>query len=173
MPSVLWRCWLGSKKGIWPVKKLEWWFAGVVICLERGADLLMAQLIPLPLTVSCFSEIQISLTFLVLAHLGSPGQKAVKWVCVCVCVCVLSSKRNVSYRLIRLFCFQGGIRVGICKEPWKVSNKVIKGYHFWPWVYCWLQLFCDKSLTVSLIVEYFNICLDIDIYVDLWKHLCY
>jgi len=169
MPSVLWRCWLGSKKGIWPVKKLEWWFAGVVICLKRGADLLMAQLIPLPLTVSCFSEIQISLTFLVLAHLGSPGQKAVKW----VCVCVLSSKRNVSYRLIRLFCFQGGIRVGICKEPWKVSNKVIKGYHFWPWVYCWLQLFCDESLTVSFIVEYFNICLDIDIYVDLWKHLCY
>jgi len=33
----------------------------------------MAQLIPLPLTVSCFSEIQISFTFLVPAHLGSPG----------------------------------------------------------------------------------------------------
>jgi len=34
----------------------EWWGAGVVICLERGADLHMAQLIPLPLTVSCFSK---------------------------------------------------------------------------------------------------------------------
>ena len=44
---------------------------------------------PLPLTVSCFSKIQIGFTFLVLAHLGSPGQGAVKWVCVCVCVCML------------------------------------------------------------------------------------
>ena len=37
----------------------EWRGAGVVICLEQGADLHMAQLMPLPLTVSCFSEIQI------------------------------------------------------------------------------------------------------------------
>jgi len=43
----------------------------------------MAQLIPLPLTVSCSSKIQIGFTFLVPAHLGSPGQKAVKRVCVC------------------------------------------------------------------------------------------
>jgi len=60
----------------------------VVICLERGADLHMAQLMPLPLTVSCFSKIQISFTFLVPAHPGSPGQRAVKRVSVCVCVCV-------------------------------------------------------------------------------------
>jgi len=50
----------------------------MVICLERGADLHMAQLMPLPLTVSCSSKIQIGLTFLVPAHLGSPGQRAVK-----------------------------------------------------------------------------------------------
>ena len=56
----------------------------MVICLERGADLHMALLIPLPLTVSCFSEIQIGFTFLVPAHPGSPGQRAVKRVCVCV-----------------------------------------------------------------------------------------
>jgi len=55
----------------------------VVICLERGADLHMVQLIPLPLVVSCFSKIQIGVTFLVLAHLG-PGKRAVKRVCVCV-----------------------------------------------------------------------------------------
>jgi len=42
---------------------------------------------PLPLTVSCSSKIQIGFTFLVLAHPGSPGQKAVKQVCVCVCAC--------------------------------------------------------------------------------------
>jgi len=56
----------------------------VVICLERGADLHMAQLMPLPLTVSCFSEIQIGFNFLVLAHPGSPGKRAVKRVCVCI-----------------------------------------------------------------------------------------
>ena len=61
----------------------------MVVCLERGADLHIAQPMPLPLTVSCFSKIQIRFTFLVPAHLGSPGQRAVKCVCVCVCVCVL------------------------------------------------------------------------------------
>jgi len=56
----------------------------MVICLERDADLHMAQLMPLLLTVSCFSKIQIGFTFLVLAHPGSCGKRAVKWVCVCV-----------------------------------------------------------------------------------------
>ena len=50
----------------------------MVICLERGADLHTAQLMPLPLTVSCFSKIQIGFTFLVLAHPGSFGKRAVK-----------------------------------------------------------------------------------------------
>ena len=59
----------------------------MVICLERGVDLHMAQLMPMPLTVFCFSKIQIGFTFLVPAHLDSPGQRAVKWVCMCVCVC--------------------------------------------------------------------------------------
>ena len=54
----------------------------MVICLERGADLHTAQLMPLPLTISCFSKIQIGFTFLVPAHPGSPGQRAVKRVCV-------------------------------------------------------------------------------------------
>ena len=60
----------------------------MVICLERDADLHMVQLMPQPLTVSCFSKIQIGFTFLVPAHPGSPGKRAVKLVCVCVCVCV-------------------------------------------------------------------------------------
>ena len=54
----------------------------MVICLERGADLHMAQLMPLPLTVSCFGKIQINFTFLVPARPGSPGKRAVKRVCV-------------------------------------------------------------------------------------------
>ena len=54
----------------------------MVICLKLSADLHMAQRVPLPLTVSCFSKIQIGFTFLVPAHPGSPGKRAVKRVCV-------------------------------------------------------------------------------------------
>ena len=61
----------------------------MVIYPEQRADLHMSQLMPLTLTVSCFSKIQIGFAFLVPAHLGSPGQRAVKRVCVCVCVCVV------------------------------------------------------------------------------------
>ena len=57
----------------------------MVICLERDADLHMSQLMPLPLAVSCFSKIQIGFTFLVPAHLGCPGERAVKGVYVCIC----------------------------------------------------------------------------------------
>jgi len=69
---------VGWQEGHPACKKLEWWGAGMVICLERGAHLHTAQLMPLTLTVSCFSKIQIGFTFLVPAHLGSPGQRAVK-----------------------------------------------------------------------------------------------
>ena len=72
----------------------EWWGAGVVICLERGADLHMAQLMPLPLTVSCFSKIQIAFTFLVPAHPVVPDKGPLA-VCVCVCVCVLQLLMSV------------------------------------------------------------------------------
>jgi len=64
-----------------PACKKQWWGAGVVVCLEQGADLHMAQL--MPLTVSCFCKIQIGFTFLAPAHPGSPGKRAVKRVCVC------------------------------------------------------------------------------------------
>ena len=60
----------------------------MVTCLERDADLHMAQLMPMPLAVSCFSKIQIGCTFLVPAHLGSPRKRAIKRVCVCVLLCV-------------------------------------------------------------------------------------
>ena len=77
----------------------ERWGAGVVICLERGADLHMAQLMPLPLIVSCFSKIQTGFTFLVTAHLGSPGKGAVERVCVTV--------------------MQLGIETNFCGDGWK------------------------------------------------------
>ena len=78
----------------------------MVICLELGTDLHMAQLMPLPLTVSCFSKIQIGFAFLVPARPGSPGKRAVKQVCACVCmyvrmyVCVKIASLIVSYRIV-------------------------------------------------------------------------
>jgi len=74
---------VGWQEGHPASKKTKWWGTGMVFCLEQGADLHMAHLMPLPLTVSCFSKIQIGFTFPVPAHLGSPGQGAVERVCVC------------------------------------------------------------------------------------------
>jgi len=64
------------------------------MCLERGADLHMTQLMLLLLTVSCFSEIQIGFIFLVPAHPDSPGKGAVKRVYVCV-VLYFSNKASL------------------------------------------------------------------------------
>ena len=79
---------VGRQEGHPACKKTEWWGAGMVICLERDADLHMAQLMPLLLTVSCFSKMQIGFTFLVPAHPGSPGHRAIKLVCVCIFIFV-------------------------------------------------------------------------------------
>ena len=57
----------------------------MVICLERDADLHTAQLIPLPLTASCFSKIQIGFTFLVAAHPGSPDKRGLAQSPSCDC----------------------------------------------------------------------------------------
>jgi len=91
---------VGRKEGHPACKKTEWWGASMVICLEWGADLHTAQL--MPLIVCCFSKIQIGFlpfwywltrvvpekwplngcvcvcVFLVPAHLGSPGKMAIK-----------------------------------------------------------------------------------------------
>ena len=85
---------VGRQEGHPACKKTEQWGAGVVICLERGAHLHMVQLMPLPLTVSCFSKIQIGFTFLVPAHLGSPIN-----VCVCVLLGCVASRLVNGWRL--------------------------------------------------------------------------
>ena len=98
---------VGRHEGHPACKKLEWWVAGMVICLERGADLHIVQLMPLPLTVSCFSKIQIRFTFLVLAHLGSPGKGPLNGFCCCCCCMFRFSNLCVISRLLRtliLFC---------------------------------------------------------------------
>jgi len=68
----------------------------MVICLERGADLHIAQLMPLSLTVCCFSKIQIGFTFLVPAHLGSPGKGPLNG---CVCVSLNNGVHSACYHV--------------------------------------------------------------------------
>jgi len=74
---------VGWQEGHLACKKLS---GGVLAWLSVWSEVqtCMVQLMPLPLTVSCFSKIQTGFTFLVPAHLGSPRQRAVKHVCVCV-----------------------------------------------------------------------------------------
>jgi len=86
-PSVLWHSWSGGRKGIRPVKN---WVVG---CWHGYLSEAWCRLAygPADTTatrclLSCFSKIQIGFTFLVPAHPGSPGQRAIKWVCVCMCV---------------------------------------------------------------------------------------
>ena len=65
----------GWQEGHPACKKLDWWGTGMVICLERDADLLMSQLMPLSLTVSCFSK---NPDWFYLSGAGSPGQSRKK-----------------------------------------------------------------------------------------------
>jgi len=95
---------VGWQEGHPACKKTEWWGAGIVICLEREADVHMAQLMPLPLTVSCFSKIQIGFTFLVLALILSFWYRLTRVfpekgpLNGCVCVCVVLLDRRASER---------------------------------------------------------------------------
>ena len=83
MPSVLWRCWLGCMKGIRPVKN---WVVGCWPGYLPGARCRLAYGPADATATHClFSKIRIGFTFLVPADPGSPGQRAVKWVCVLGC----------------------------------------------------------------------------------------
>jgi len=91
MPSVLLRCWLGGRKDIRPVKT-EWWDAGEVIYLGEGADLHMAELMPLPLTVSCCSKSRLVLPFWCQLTRVVPDKikEGRKMLCVCVCFIIIN-----------------------------------------------------------------------------------
>ena len=83
LPSVLWRCWLGDRKGIRPVKKLS---GGVLVWLSVWSEVqtcIWSSCCHCR-SLTCFSKVQIGFTFLVPAHPGSPGKRAVKLVCMCM-----------------------------------------------------------------------------------------
>ena len=87
VPSVLWRCWLGGRKGIQPVKKsgdgggghwlvrMEWRPAGWSVCLP---------LLIFPCTMKSRSSV------LAPAHPGGCSKRAIKWLwwCGVVVICL-------------------------------------------------------------------------------------
>ena len=84
-PSVLWRCWLGGRKGIRPVKNFEWCSTGMVICLERDADLHTAQLMPLHSLSLASVKSRLVLPFWYRLTRVVPEKGPLNG-CVCVCV---------------------------------------------------------------------------------------
>ena len=108
--------------------------------LEQGADLHMAQLMPLPLTVSCFSKIQIGFTFLALAHLGSPRQRAIKRVCVCTLHCQLTlTVIVIKYLHVWFLCGHWPSDVEVTAKHWCYPSRSNAGFgcsikHLFLWV---------------------------------------
>ena len=81
----------------------------------------MAQLMPLPLTVSCFRKIRIGYTFVVPAHPGSPGKRAVKRVCVYVYhTRMLCCQDDAAYRRLRV------LIVRILNERWRRRRRRLR-----------------------------------------------
>ena len=91
---------VGRQEGHLACKKTEWWGAGVVICLEWVADLHMVQLMPVPLTVSCFSKIQIDFTFWYQLTRVIPDKGPLNR-CVCLCICFSSAVHESSYIAVK------------------------------------------------------------------------
>ena len=105
---MLRHCWLGGRKGIRPVKTERW----VVICLGWGADLHVAQQMPLPLTISCSSKSRLVLpSWFYLSGTGSPrwfqrkSRRVVKWLYVCcrLSVCQHASQKTSSTKVKTAF----------------------------------------------------------------------
>jgi len=137
LPSVLWRCWLGRgiRNGIWPVKN---WVVG---CwrgyLGWGADLHIAQQMPLPLTISCCSKSRLVLIFLVLPFwflltrvVPDIFQKSSKTV---VCVCVRA-------------CLRAWVCVCVRCYIVIVINSFLGTYKFYQFCYCMIVLLCLHTI---------------------------
>ena len=107
---------VGRQEGHPACKKLEWWGPGKVICLERDAHLHMAQLMPLPLTVSCFSKIQTGLPFWYRLTRVVPKKGPLNG-----CVCVKGIAVGYRHRVSRTF--SSPVFFG----PWPVLSLIVCG----------------------------------------------
>ena len=126
LPSVLWRCWLGGRKGIRPVKN---WVVGCWHGYLSGTRCRLSYGPADTTATHCLllcSKIQIGFTFLVPAHPGCPGQMAIKRVCVCVCVCACVPRGHVVLSVNNSsVCHCSGPVRGICfhsQQPLFVSG---------------------------------------------------
>jgi len=156
LPSVLWHCWLGGRKGIRPVKN---WVVGCWRgCLGWGADLHIAQQMPLPLTISCSSKSRLVLTFLVLPFwylltrvVPDIFQKSSKTVvCVCVCVCVFI------FILAQTPCFYISLVNELLMSTWFYTYQT-----FWQWIAYNVLMYHEEtanSLTQSLARSLTHLC---------------
>ena len=99
----------------------------MVICLERGTDLHMVQLMPLPLTVSCSSKIQIGFTFLVAAYPGCPGKEAVKWLLLLFLVLEMSVDNKNCLNFVKIIAGLPGRVVYITCIPMTCCGEI------WGW----------------------------------------
>jgi len=91
---------VGRQEGHPACKKTDWWDAGVFICLERSADLHTAQLMPLPLTVSCSSKSRLVLPFWYWLTRVVPDKGPLNgWVGGCVCMHYSVSLALPTYRV--------------------------------------------------------------------------
>jgi len=115
--SVLWRCWLGGRKGIRPVKT-EWWDVGMAMWLGQGADLHIAQLMSLPLTVSCSSKSTFVLPFWCRFTRVVPDKGPLNG----CCCCYLLRRRRL--------CFWFGLFVCLsdCLTVRRITRKLVNGF---------------------------------------------
>jgi len=112
----------------------------------------MAQLMPLPLTVSCFSKIQIGFTFLVPAYPGSPGKRAVKLVCVCVCVCYYEQTT------VSVTCYLLNDQSVMHSESADISSNYLTAYTNFTKIFHYKFPFCiSKIIFSALVSSYFSI----------------
>jgi len=123
LPSVLWHCWLGGRKGIRPVKmgdgggwhwllRLEWRPAGWSVCLP---------LLIFPCTIKSRSSL------LAPAHPGGPGKRAVNGCGEVVVDALTDVQPTVS-------------------KHWR---KITMYWKIWKWIYHCYHTYCDLSFTHS------------------------
>ena len=111
----------------------------MVICPKRGADLHMAQRMPLPLTVSCFSKIQI----------GLPVWYRLTWVMLergplngCVFLLALRTSKCGAVRCWRVSQKDAPCSISTCVNYWPVYSRAMHAI-----LQCWYQDLVNKLHT--------------------------
>jgi len=153
-------CWLDGRKGIQPIKS-GWWGAGVVICLGWSVGLHMAQLMPLPITISCSSKCRLVLPFWyrltqVVPDKGPLNVSLPPWwnkvyiyitllptgimvmsICLSVGVCSWAYlwKQWTTHTNFAEFSVQCAFCLWPCHDPPSVALQYVMHIRFWGWRY--------------------------------------